>query len=666
MTMRVKTWGMVASLAILGLARSALAQEVADEPYVPDFEQVQAQVSAYPAYPTEDADGQALQGDWIWLNVAVGALTSGTSAVAQDRDDPALIYAGGGGFVAVSRNGTNTWQTTLTFSQSRESAASWDSTQADTDERDQERLAFLRRYLEMELENQFGSTQAEQLMHEIHDDELLRARDVRDIDILSDLELDMDPNLSALIIDTEDVEDVESAWLASLMNYGTRYRALVARGAENDAAIAMAADSNLVWQIVALGAATFAATSETLFVTVNRGATWQAALSASDDASILSVAASADARRLVVGLTDGLALSNDGGSSWAYLRDIIPGAVYAIAIAPDNPRAIYALTTSSLFRSLDGGLTFSDIAPPQTNDTVIDFAVAPSGALIAITPRTVFRSRDGVTYEVVADAPFVGASLQQVVLISGSTDIFAARTDNAVYLYQQGWVDQNQALFTMGLGSLSIAQHLPQHAFIAAQTGLWAAVSPATKPDIHTQFEALKRTWAREPSDEIVLKQALRAHYLDDGADQWWVTRARLSMLLPTVEFQYTFRQERQDRFTKVVEQLPVREQFQQQRLTENEWRVMLLWRLDLGRKNADEIRVAALIASQATLRQDLILEVQRALQVRRSLQMNAASRTHASELAEEVQQLLSIDEIEAQLHYLTGGFYKTAISQSH
>ncbi|MCL2325068.1 MAG: glycoside hydrolase [Proteobacteria bacterium] len=664
MTMQVRTWGLAVSLAILGLARSALAQEVADEPIVPDFEQAQVQVSAFPAYPSEDA-GETLQGDWIWLNVAVGALTGGTSAVAQDRDDPTLIYAGGGGFVAVSRNGTNTWQTTLTFSQSREGAAFWDSAQADTDERDRERVAILRRYLEVELENQFGATQTEQLMNEIDDNELLRARDVRDIDVLSDLELDMDPNLTALTVDTEDAEDTESAWLASLMNYGARYRALVARGAENDMATAMAADSNLVWQIVAMGTATFAATSEALFVTANRGATWQVALSASDEASILSVAASADASRLVVGLTDGLALSDDGGRSWAHLQDIIPGAVYATAIAPDNPRVIYALTTSSLFRSLDGGLTFSDIAPSQTNDTIIDFAVAPSGALIAITPGTVFRSRDGVRYEVVAQAPFVGASLQQVVLVSGSTDIFAVRTDNAVYLYQQGWIDQNQALFTMGLGPLFITQHLPQHAFIAAQTGLWAAISPATKPDIHTQFEALKRAWAREPSDEIVLKQALKANYLDDGADQWWVTRARLSMILPTVEFQYSFRQERLNSLTAITEQLPVRELFTQRRLTENEWRIMALWRLDLGRKNADEIRITALIASQATLRQNLILEVQRALQVRRSLQMNAASRIHAAETAEEVQQLLSIDEVEAQLHYLTGGFYKTAISQN-
>lgn len=105
------------------------------------------------------------------------------------------------------------------------------------------------------------------------------------------------------------------------------------------------------------------------------------------------------------------------------------GWVFDLAFAPSRPQALYAGTTSGLFRSLDGGASWSEAnAGLDPTAYVLSVAVDPVHPLTvyAAQNRAVFRSRDG------------GATWLQVSSLSEILKIVLPARGSAVYAVTAG------------------------------------------------------------------------------------------------------------------------------------------------------------------------------------------------------------------------------------
>lgn len=137
------------------------------------------------------------------------------------------------------------------------------------------------------------------------------------------------------------------------------------------------------------------------------------------------------------GVAGGVWKTTDGGASWVPLNDLLPSlAIGSLAMDPTNPNVIYAGTGegfgngdsvrgAGIFKTTDGGVTWAQLAATNTPDFhyVNDLAVSKNGshAVYAATRTGVWRSLDG------------GASWSRVLEPFGGEGCFdlAARTDTA-------------------------------------------------------------------------------------------------------------------------------------------------------------------------------------------------------------------------------------------
>src|SRR5438132_1059904 len=92
--------------------------------------------------------------------------------------------------------------------------------------------------------------------------------------------------------------------------------------------------------------------------------------------------------------------SPDAGKSWVRHRKPFPGnrRIQALAVLPGEPRGLVAAGDTGIFRSLDGGASWSRVGAAGDLPTVWSLAVDPTDdrTLFAGTrPAAVYRSRDG-------------------------------------------------------------------------------------------------------------------------------------------------------------------------------------------------------------------------------------------------------------------------------
>ena len=209
---------------VLCIASPAVGQEED----APDTENVAAPASGGPNL-TLGGKQTAELGDWFWGLLADPVLLSGTTAIAADVGDSSVLYAGGIGYIAVSTDNGASWEETFRFSDLQE-----DEDEESDEENGSEgivasaaseaRADALREYLRRELEEQYDSDTADTLLDNITDEELLSASQVTDIEALRDLELDMDPDLSNVQLDFENVSGVS---LSKYDSYIDRFIKLV-------------------------------------------------------------------------------------------------------------------------------------------------------------------------------------------------------------------------------------------------------------------------------------------------------------------------------------------------------------------------------------------------------------------------------------------------------
>ena len=93
----------------------------------------------------------------------------------------------------------------------------------------------------------------------------------------------------------------------------------------------------------------------------------------------------AGAYDLGTGRAAGLLKTTDGGAVWRQAgRDLPATRAIALAIDPANPAIIYAGTLQGVFRSRDGGETFSPFSEGLTQLSVSSLAIDPSGRFLHV------------------------------------------------------------------------------------------------------------------------------------------------------------------------------------------------------------------------------------------------------------------------------------------
>lgn len=624
------------------------------------------------------------EGRWIWGLLTESLLSGGATSVTSDASLASTFYVGGLGYIAVSQDSGATWREAVSFQH-------WDSGLDDENEGeilDSERPMVAERRREVireEISVKFGGEEyadaliqsAESILDNISDDELLEANYISDIDELDELELDMDPNLNHIHLENGVVSE-NGSYLSDYDSYIERYLSMINRGALPEKAILKAADSPAVWQIESMSLATFAVTSDVVYMTTDKGATWQNLVSCPGDESCLSVAVSNDGNVFVVGMTNGLMLTQDGGENWMIVTDGLDGAFFDVSVL-DNGSKLLAVSTSHLYESNDFGNSWHEVdAPISSNEVILDVAAGAGGRMLVLTTDDLYYVESGDWSEI-GYRPFAEETLRGIAVKDPSLSNFVVLTDRHVFEFNNGWMSQNKALFSTGLGHFAYLRDNISLGIMVTSSGVWMAQDISIIED-DPEFQMLKDKWAREPSNEMVLYQALEAHYLGSTLDTRWGLRSWLAWILPRVDFQYMFQQTRQDdRKTVVNGKSAIQEsdEWTSKRQTNHEWQIMGYWEIRLDRIEMNHIARESMLANLRDDRIDLINKVNAELAKRHALEMtlvlelpklpeNARDSQKKSLLKKQLKAQLSLDEAESHLNYLTGGYYLPAIQQNH
>ena len=166
------------ALSVLPVCGHALAQEG------PDF--------------AKAASSKINEGTWFWGLLNAPELLTGTTTVAVDAQTSSVLYAGGVGYIAVSRDSGANWDDSLKFS----SGLKGDTDGDDSDDATAKRAEALREYIRTELEQQFDTEDIDALLDEVTDEELLEAEDLTDIDEFREIDFEMETDLRDVGVST--------------------------------------------------------------------------------------------------------------------------------------------------------------------------------------------------------------------------------------------------------------------------------------------------------------------------------------------------------------------------------------------------------------------------------------------------------------------------------
>src|SRR6202163_17746 len=144
-----------------------------------------------------------------------------------------------------------------------------------------------------------------------------------------------------------------------------------------------------------------------------------------------------DSSHLLVGTDLGILSSHNGGRSWVpEARDVIIGAVFALACSPDGELAMCAAASGVFRRDQDGWRRAE--APESAIPARALVAGAANGRFYLLGRSRLFASEDGGrTYAVVPGLPQM-SEMTALVAIPGSADILAAVIDGRAMISHDG------------------------------------------------------------------------------------------------------------------------------------------------------------------------------------------------------------------------------------
>ncbi|MGI5829844.1 MAG: WD40/YVTN/BNR-like repeat-containing protein [Bradymonadia bacterium] len=615
------------------------------------------------------------EGDWLWLDSSVGILDEGVSVIRSSTIDLGLVLAGGLGYVARSTDNGLTWHIVLTFDDdlmvSGERSAEFDE-DVPEDENLSHRVRILREYLQDELEKQFGTEYADYLLDQITDGDLELAEDADALEPLSNLKLDMDTDFNSvyeqeLIGEEGFSEELE---LELEMSYADRVDLLVLGGMPEDEAQRISANPKSLWDIVFSGdgLSIYAVTASGIFVSIDRGLTWAKLQIDTGDERVLSFALSQDGQTLIVGLSEGLSISRDAGISWSYLSGGVPGAVFGSYITPSQ-KGYYALSTYGLFYSQDRGASWQNIRVPTTSVAdlrKLAFAKEDDKFIVLSKHDLFYTSNAGSDFLIIDTSQLVDSNWRDVLIINNDFEQLALISDrNAYILMGEHWLQSNNGLLGQGLYSVSPESSSTQHLslWLATSIGIYQGLPGIASAINAEKLMELQKQWASEPSLDLIIKQAVSYHHLDKLDEKNWKIRQGTSMLLPRVEFSARVEQKKMDReYEYFYRNSPQATKYYRYQRNENDyWRIMAYWDFNFGKLDRNWFTLNTTLKSLNNNRRRLVQRIMNLTKKRQALQIKEISNAKPN-LKRKIRDLLAIAEVEAQLHFLTGGFYLNAI----
>jgi photosystem II stability/assembly factor-like uncharacterized protein len=235
-----------------------------------------------------------------------------------------------------------------------------------------------------------------------------------------------------------------------------------------------------------------------------------------------------DSSHLLVGTDLGILSSNNGGRSWVpEARDVIIGAVFALAFSPDGKLAVCA-AASGVFRRDQAGWLRAEVPG----------SAIPARALVAgpanhrfylLGQRELFASEDGGrSYAVVPGPPEI-SEMTALVAIPGSADILAAVIDGRAMISHDGgltWHDAGFGGARAPVDTIATDASRPQRIWAAA--GGRIAVSDDLGSGWHSVGRSLPEPKARvrgiaasADATTLVISSDRGIYRSDDGGETW-------------------------------------------------------------------------------------------------------------------------------------------------
>jgi photosystem II stability/assembly factor-like uncharacterized protein len=281
--------------------------------------------------------------------------------------------------------------------------------------------------------------------------------------------------VTALAVDAKDAEVVyAAAWSKGVLKSADGGSSWTAanQGLPSDAApggvLALAADPYHPGPL-------YAGTGDGVYKSLDGAATWQPANHGLAGDQIHAFAFTPAA--LFAACDHGVAKSVNGGVSWQLSRlSRLGETVHALVADPSRPAVLYGAAASQLWKSADGGGTWSRAS--SFADFVSLLATDAGGAVYVGTPLTVFRSTDGAaTFRALPPAPFVSPAGNPGMLLAARSvpGTLLAATSGGLFRTQDGgisWQPFNRGLRGLSVLSLAVDPRDASAVYAGVTTGL--------------------------------------------------------------------------------------------------------------------------------------------------------------------------------------------------
>jgi photosystem II stability/assembly factor-like uncharacterized protein len=288
-------------------------------------------------------------------------------------------------------------------------------------------------------------------------------------------------------------------------------------------------------------------TSSGVWRSTDGGASWQPAsvpLPTGAARNVNRLALSRAAGLLYAGTGTGVFKSTDAGVSWqAASHGLAAGAVRALAVAPSDPKTVYASLDNgrlkTVFRSRDGGASWQQTTGPSlpgNGARVVALAVSPRSPTLlwaGTAPNGLFRSADAGAHWAPAGLPPQVFSVEAIAVAPSAPNILYAGVfdqgsdPGGVYASTDGgvsWIRRNQGLDGLDAQTVAVPPGSPgviyagldlQGLYRSANSGQrWARVTlpgaPAAgtplvdfeiAPSADSTFYALALSWLWQSTD---------------------------------------------------------------------------------------------------------------------------------------------------------------------
>ncbi len=239
----------------------------------------------------------------------------------------------------------------------------------------------------------------------------------------------------------------------------------------------------------------YAATSDGLFVSEDRGMRWERIYRGSDEQAGLCLGVKAYGKNVVLATGGGLLLSSDQGKKWHKAGGVLAQQrIAALDQSPGRREVFAAATAHSLFVSKDGGVTWTNVYSHAVNgdgqvveqDDTPDGEEAYDSAIRAVCfdpgdyavvylglRRQVERSMDGGrTWQRLSDAGLTAKDIRDMVCIGKKLVVASGQS---VFEFDQGrWMETGQRLAAGKVNRLAVGPH--GNIYSATERGLFCSV----------------------------------------------------------------------------------------------------------------------------------------------------------------------------------------------